>query len=474
MREIAQKIIKGSIWVLGLQVLQRSLALVRTLILARILAPEDFGLFALASIMIVAFEVFTRTGFEDALIHFRDKWESYLHTSYWIQVLRGGLLAILCLFLAPILGKIFHERAVVEVAQFMALTQLVRGFRSIGIVLLRREMNFKRESQFNLIFVVVSFIATIGFSLYLKDVWGMVYGFFAGEAAATIVSFYFHPYRPRFEFRMERAASLWNYGVWLFLSGIVSFLALNLDKIFIGRFLNAETLGIYYMAFYLANLPTVEFARLIGGVTQPAYAILQNDQIKLTEAFSGALRYTFLFVAPAAIGMALLSPKYTSLILGEKWGMAALPLSFLALGGLFRSIAGLGAAFFKATGKPKPILVIEFQRALTLLILLYFGYSLAGLNGIAAASAISSFLVFPVTLYYLHKRLGNFNKWISGLGKPVFSTFVMGVSVFILGWISSGDWFGLLFIITAGVVTYGIVSISVDKSILPAIKSLTK
>ncbi len=473
MKELTQKIIKGSFWVLGLQILQRSLALLRTLILARLLAPADFGLFALASLMILAFEVFTRTGFEDALIHFRDDLDSYLHTSYWIQVSRGVLLALLCLIVAPLLGNVFHEPAFVKVAQFMALTQLVRGFRSIGIVLLQREMNFKCETFFNLIFVGISFISTIALSLYFRNVWGLVFGLFIGELVATITSFYFHPYRPGFEFRFEKITHLWNYGIWLFLSGIVSYLALNLDKIFIGHVLDTETLGIYFMAVYLANLPTTEITKVVARVTQPAYAKLQYDPIKLGEAFANTFRYTFLLVAPAAIGVALLSPTYTPLILGSKWGAAALPLSLLAIGGLFRSVAGLGGAFFKATEKPKPILVMESVRAISLFSLLYLGYTLAGLNGIAAVSAISSFFIVPVTLYFIRNRLGNYNKWISGLGNPIVSVSFMAFAIYLMVKLIPGNWMGLSLILCVAVIIYGVSAVKMDKSLIPLIKSIS-
>ncbi len=472
MKEFSQKIIQGSFWVLSLQVFQKSLALLRTLILARLLAPEDFGLFALASLMILAFEVFTRTGFEDALIHFRTDLESYLHTSYWIQVLRGLILAILCLVLAPLMGNIFHEPVVIKIAQFMALTQLVRGFRSVGIVLLQREMNFKRETQFNLVNVIVSFIATIGFSLLLKNVWGMVYGFFIGELIATIFSFYIHPYRPRFEFHWQKVTSLWNYGVWLFLSGIVSYLALNLDKIFIGRLLDAKALGYYYMAFYIANLPTAEITKQIGRVTQPAYAKIQDDSVKLIQSFRLILRYSIIFQAPIAISLAILAPKYTSIFLGENWSEASVPLAILAIGGLLRSSGGLGASFFKATSEPKQILVIEFFRALSLICLLYFGFQLAGLVGIAVVSTISSFVVLIATTVCLKRKIINFDNSIFLASFPYFPIFLMGTSVYILSQLLSVDILSLLFISLIGILIYGVILIISDKKLLNPLNEL--
>ncbi len=474
MRELSQKVIAGGFWVFGLQFFQRGLALLRTLILARILAPEDFGLFALASLMILAFEVFTRTGFEDALIHFRDDLDSYLHTSYWIQVLRGFLLALLCLLLAPLLGSIFHEPTVVGVARFMALTQLIRGFRSVGIVLLQRELNFKKETQFNLVFVIVSFISTIGFSLILKSVWGMVFGFFVGELAATIMSFYFHPYRPRFEFRWQNAKSLWNYGIWLFLSGIVSYMALNLDKIFIGHLLDTEALGYYYMAFFLANLATVEFTKVVCKISQPAYATLQNDTAKMTKAFAATMKYTFLFVAPAAIGLMIIAPKFAPLILGENWGPAGMPISLLILGGLFRSVAGLGGALFKAVGDARPILTIETLRALALFCLLYLLSSQASINTIAIASTSAAFLVFPVTLYYINRKIGNFREWLPQLLSPMLGVFAMGLIIYICSRFSNSDWQGLLLIILAASIFYAIMMFASGKPLLAAVNNRTK
>src|ERR671914_1188957 len=161
MGKLTGRVLSGSAWVLSARLFSNGLGAIQLLILGRILAPNDFGLFALAFMTLRAFDVLTRTGFDDALIQKRGNIESYAHAAFMIQIARGLILATLVFFTAPYAASFFNEPKVAPVVGTLALVQLLRGFRSPGVILLQRDLNFQVESRFLAIGDIITVVTTV-------------------------------------------------------------------------------------------------------------------------------------------------------------------------------------------------------------------------------------------------------------------------------------------------------------------------
>ena len=296
--DITSRVLSGSAWVLGMQLFSKGFGAVQLFILARMLAPHDFGLFAIALSMLLAFEVLTRTGFDDALIQKRGNIEDSVHTAFGIQIIRGVVMTALIIFTAPYIAGFFNEPAVAPVVSTLALVQLLRGFRSPGVILLQRELNFRLESKFLAVGKIFTIITTLILAFQLQSVWALIYGAVIGEAALVVLSYAIHPYRPKLFFSLGKAKELVKFGIWLFLAGIASYIALQADNIAVGKLLNAEALGIYYMAFKIANLIVMEIAMPLIKTLKPAYAALQGDAERLRTGLEKTIALFFAILLP--------------------------------------------------------------------------------------------------------------------------------------------------------------------------------
>jgi O-antigen/teichoic acid export membrane protein len=351
--------------------------------------------------------VLTRTGFEDAIIHIRDNVEPYLHTSYWIQVLRGFLLGLLVYVGAPFVAQFFGEPQVTPIIRVLAVVQVLRGIRSIGVVVLRREMNFRDESFFQATGVLTNFLVTVGLGVLYRDVWALVWGQVAAETVLAIASFWFHSYRPRFTFDKEKAVELFQYGVWLLGAGIVSYIALQADNIVAGRWVGASALGVYQMGYLVSNLPAKEVAKQLSKVVQSGYAEIQQDKQRLRTVYQKTLLTVWAIVLPATVGMMITADVFVPVLLGDKWLDIVPILPILALGALFRAIGSSIGALFKATGHTSFVFRVEALRAVTLLIGLVLVVTFqADLISIAWAFAASTVVMISVSLFLVSKTVG--------------------------------------------------------------------
>lgn len=403
---LTSKVLKGSSWIFGLQVVQRVMRTSRAFILARLLAPEDFGLFGIASLMLLGFEVFTRTGIDDAIIHTHDDIESYLHTSYWIQVTRGFALAAIIFISAPYVAAFFDNSGVISVCRLLALVVIFRGIKSVGIVILQRELDFKNEAIYLFWASLIEFISTLLLAYSIKNVWALIIGFLIGEFTLTVLSFVFHPYRPKLLFDFEKSKKMTRFGRWILLSGVVSYISLQLDNILVGRWISLEALGIYQMAYFLANLPATEITKVISKVLDPAYAKLQNDKERLLSAFRKSFTVTTALVLPSAVGLIIAAPIVVTILLGKNWNEAIPLVSILSLGGLFRGFGAVGGSLFKALGVPHLIFKIELIRSITLGISIYPAFLVGGSIGIAWASVASTVVMFLATFWSIFRIIG--------------------------------------------------------------------
>ena len=398
---LSNRVMAGSAWVIGFRFANKLFAAVQLIVLARLLVPDQFGLFAIASMTLLGFDVLTRTGFNDAIIYKRGNIESYLHTAFMIQVARGLLLAGVVIVCAKYVATFFNEPVAAEVITVLAVIQIVRGFRSLGIVLLARDINFRSEASYLTTGNFVSVAATLILAWILRDVWCLVYGAIIGEIWLTASSYFVHPYRPKLYFSFEKAKELIRFGIWLFLAGVVSYISLQADNIAVGKLLSTESLGVYYMAFRVSNLFVEEVSKPIGRVLQPAYATLQNEPDRLRLALEKAATVFLVVLTPIAAFLMCSAWVTIPLVLGAKWLKVTEIFSILLLGAFFRGFAGVARGFFVGTGKPKVEFWTEAVRAASLLVTLYPLFLSFGMEGIAWAATISSGLKFLLVLWLL-------------------------------------------------------------------------
>ena len=404
--------VKGGLWVFALRFINRGLGFIRTIVLARLLAPEDFGLLGIAMLAISTLETFSQTGFQIALIQKKENVKPYLDTAWTVSSIRGIILFLILLLSAPAIAAIFNSPQASLIIRVIAVSTLLSGFRNIGVLFFQKELEFNKQFSYEFSATLVDLTVAISLAFILRNVWALVWGGLAANFVRLIMSYIVHPYRPKIKFDKNKFDELFRFGRWTVGSGIFIFLLTQGDDIFIGKSLGIAALGFYQVAYMLSNLPASEVTYVISQVTLPAYSKLQSDIPRLKEAYFRVLQVALSLSFPIGALIFLLGPHFTIIFLGEKWMPMVPAMQALCIFGVTRSVNATFGSLFTGIVKPE---IITKQAGIQLVIMCVLIYPLTIKWGILGTSIA---VIIPNLYAYL-----SYSKKISHIINCKYSEF---------------------------------------------------
>jgi O-antigen/teichoic acid export membrane protein len=413
---LSKRVVRGGIWVFSISVTNRLLGFIRTIVLARLLAPSDFGLLGLAMLAITTLDTFSQTGFQTALIQKKRGPASFLNTAWTVSGIRAIFLFVLLFTTAPLISKFFNSPDAVWVIRIIALSLIFTGFRNIGLLYFQKELQFNKLFFYEFSSTLIDLSIAISLALILRNVWALVWAGLAGQFARLILSYVVHPYRPRLRFDKDEFTELFGFGKWVFASSIIVFIVTQGDDVIVGKMLGIAALGFYQMAYTFSNIPATEIIQVVSRVMLPAYSKLQDDLPKLKQAYLKVLQITAFVSAPLAGGIIALAPEFTEIFLGSKWMPAVPVMRILALSGLFRSIISTTSPVFVSIKRPDVSVKCQIVR-MSLLAVLIFPFTINwGIVGVACSvllSTLTASILFSFRVIRITKiTIGEFSKLI--------------------------------------------------------------
>lgn len=356
--------------------------LVRLLVLARLLSPDDFGLLAIASIVIDILTRITNFGMIPALVQRAEADDKHYNIAWTVGILRALLIAGVTILAAPLIAQFFAEPRAANIIQFLAIRPLIDAAASIKVAKLTRNLHFRSLTFIELPKALANTIIAIALAPWM-GVWALVAGTLAGSIAYLIVSYLLAPHRPRFSVDFNAARSLIRYGQWVFFTSLIAMAGQTVLRLVISRQLGATELGLYYLAASLAFLPADVASEVVGEVAFPFYARLQTDVWQASLAFRSMLTSVLALLLPALSLLIALAPSLVENLLGSHWTGTAPIIQVLALANIVGLLGETIAPILNGTGRPDKILVIEAVQS-SLLIL--FAWGLAGAYGVVGAA----------------------------------------------------------------------------------------
>jgi len=430
---LLQKATRGSIWVLMSFALRRVFYFARTIILVRLLAPTDFGIMSIALLSLGVVAVFTETGIGTAIIQKKGNNRDILNTAWSISVLRGFFLFGLLYLLSPAIANFYDNPSIQPILKVVAFTFLLSGLTNMGVILLQKELDFKKKILYDQVTNVSNIVFAIIFAFILKSVWALILGHVIGTLVGLIFSYVVHPFRPSFKLDIRIAKDLFRFGKHVFAMGIFMFLITRGDDALVGKILGLGALGFYALAYNLSNIPATAITHVISQVSFPAYSKAQDDLEKLKRGYLKVLKFTSILVVPLAAGLFILAPDFIRIVYGERWVSmipAVLVMSFL---GLFRAISATMGPIFLAVGKPYILNRIKLSEFALMAVIIY---PLTKALGIVGAS-IAGTLVYLLSLILHYHNLIHILKGIkieilNIVGKHMIAAVLMGLGIYII------------------------------------------
>lgn len=380
---LSQRVLHGGLWQIAQRGASRAVNLLQLVVLARLLVPEDFGLFGIALLTQQTLDVLLRFGIDAALIQREERTEEYLDTAWTLKVVKAVIVGACLVLVAPWVAAFFDAPDAGPLIRFLAVVILLRGLQNIGAVYFRKEMEFRKQFVLRFGGALANALVAVALAWILGSVWALVIGMAAGAAVRLVISYLLHPYRPRLELNRSRARDLWHYGKWLFGSSSLIYASTQGDDILLGRWLGATALGIYQVGYRISNAVATEVTHVISSVTFPAYAKLQTAREKLRRGFLSTFALTSLIVVPLAAAIALFIPEFVQHVIGGQWEAAIGPVRILAIAGLLRAFSACWGPLYRAQARTeKPF----WKNAIRLLLTLGPAYPMTVHYGIEGMS----------------------------------------------------------------------------------------
>lgn len=424
MEGLGKKMAKGAAWMLLFKLTERSLGLISTIILARLLLPDDFGLVAMAMSVIAVLELLSAFGFDIVLIQNQKAGRKHYDTAWTFNVL-FAIFSAACLAALAIPTAGFYKEPELEIVMYsLSLGFLVQGFENIGIVDFRKNMEFNKEFNFLLGKKLISFCVTVPLAFYLRNYWALVIGIVTGKLAGMALSYWFHSYRPRFS--LQARHELFHFSKWLLINNILNFLRFRSVDFIIGRYSGTRALGLFNISFEISNLPTTEMVAPINRAVFPGYAKMANDLAILRQAFLNTISLIALFALPAALGITVTAEYIVKVFLGSNW-LDAIPLiEILAVFGAVISLQTNIGSVFLAINKPRVLSILSFASLLVLAPLVFSSINDYGTIGVAWSYLISALIMLPIYYYVTFKYI-NLNTFVflRFIWRPIISSILM-------------------------------------------------
>lgn len=403
---IKRRTVRAGMWVGVTSTVWTIISIARTIVLARLLTPEIFGLWAVCMTITRGLSVFSETGFASALIQRQHRAEEARDTAFTLLIIRGALLCLVTIAAAPLFAEFYKEPILLPLVSVLGISFLISGFHNINTILQQKELEYRRIALLDQSSVVLGFIFVVIVTYMYRSPWALVAGQLFTVAITVVLSYVVIPNKPHLAFDKTLAKELFHYGKFVSGAAMIAFITLEIDNIVIGRVVGMETLGFYAIAYMLANLPATHLAKIVSGVMLPAYSKLQSDFSALRDAYQRTLGFVSMLSIPAAVGIGVLAPQIIEVIYGERWLPAVNALRLLAVFGCFRSIGVLSGYLYNATGRPKISFYFTLSKLILISILIYPLTANFGIEGTAIAITIPSVLAFFVDFIVLHRIVG--------------------------------------------------------------------
>jgi PST family polysaccharide transporter len=401
---IREKAVKGAVWSAIQNWGSQAGSLIVFFVLARLLAPQAFGLVALANIFIAFMQVFLDQGFTQALIQRRELEPEHLDTAFWTNLAIGSLLAVFSFIAADFVAGLFEQPQLAPIVRCFSLLFFINSFSGVQQALLERKFAFRAIAVRTVLATFISGVVGIVMAYSGFGVWSLVSQQLVFGLVATLVLWGASDWRPGFKFSTRHFRHLFSFGISILGFNFLSFFNTRADDFLIGYFLGPVALGYYSVAYRVLTIMTQVLVNTSSQVTLPTFSRLQEDLERFRSAFYAATRLTSAIAFPIFLGVAALAPELVAIVFGKQWMPSAPILQILAFAGIFRSVTFFKGSVFMAMGKPAWRLWLALLNAVLNLI----GFTLAvqwGIVAVALSYVIRGYMVFPISQWAVSKLI---------------------------------------------------------------------
>lgn len=460
-KDVKGRVVSGFAWTVFEKVMSRGVGLVVSIILARLIAPEAYGLIAIVQVFTSIALVFAQSGISNALIQKKEIDSTDYSTAYIVCVGAAVLLYIVLFFCSPLVARVYDNPNIIVPLRVMGLSIIITSYNSVQQAYVSRNMQFKKFFYATLIGNVVSGIVGIIVAYKTKSVWALIIQSMLSNILNTLVLLFQVPEKPKCLFSFSKMKEIYKYGWKLLASSLLHTVYADLFSLLIGKKYTPTSLAYYQKGktypVYLYETLLMSMSRVLF----PALSAYQDDSNQRLQIARRSVQMGMFFLTPMLVGFAVVSRPFVEVLLTEKW-LPCVP--FLILQCVFYIVQPIKTTCFenlKAIGMVSLYLKQEIIRKIIDIVLVIVSIVLFDSPIMFIAAIVLSYYgTTIIDVILLNKYMSyDYSKMFFDTFPPLIMSIVMGLIVFLVGNLKINVIYGLILQILSGVISYLVMAI---------------
>lgn len=428
------KVVGGLVWVFGERVLAQLVSTLVTIVLARLLIPEHYGLISIVMVFINFLDVFVVTGFGSALVQKKNADALDFDTAFWLSFSISFVLYFALFFAAPMIAQFYKTPLLCSVLRVMGLRLPLAAINNIQRSYVQRAMNFKKFFWVTIGGTLISGVTGVAMAIAGFGVWALVVQYMSNTVASTALLFVVCLWRPKWQFSAAKAREIWNFGWKVLATQLVATLESDIRSLIVGKVFGPADLAYYDQGRKYPALLVMNISSSIDSVMLSAYSKEQEDRQRVLSMLRRSVRTGLYILVPILLGFAAVAETFTVLLLTEKWLPAVPFMQVFCLAYLTRPLESSCRQALLSIGKSGAALVaIVLINVIALLGTLVAVFALESVFMIAVVSIITTCVSLICFVSYSNHYLGYTLKMQL---QDTMPTLLIGAVMFIAAWLA--------------------------------------
>lgn len=356
---LKNKAVKGAGWSFADSILGQGITFIVGLVLARLLTPEDYGLLAYLTILIAVSNSIVDSGFSNALIRKRDATDVDYNTSFITNLFVSCIIVILLYFASPAISRFFERSELLPLIRVMSCIVIINAFSLIQSTLLTKSIDFKTKTKASVISSLASGIIGISMAFCGFGVWSLVGQQISRQFLYTLCLWLFTKWYPKFQFSLKSFKELFGFGWKLLASGLINTIWKEIYQLIIGKCYSPATLGQYTRAHQFGSIFSSNLNSIIQRVSYPVLSELQDNKVRLKNAYKRVIKVTMLVTFVLMLGLAAVAESMVLILIGEQWLPCVPMLQIICLQMMLYPLHSLNLNMLQVQGRSDLFLKLE-------------------------------------------------------------------------------------------------------------------
>lgn len=460
-QNLKDKTVKGTIWSGIDNVVQYGVSFIVSIVLARLLTPEDYGLIGIIAIFTAVCTALINAGFTTALIRKNDCTEDDFNTAFIINMILSVVLYVIIFLFSPLIAKFFGRYELVSLTRVSSLGMIIGALALVQQTRLTKRIDFKTQTKITLIASLVSGVIGIIMALTGFGVWALVAQGLSLLALRTILLWIYNKWLPSLSFSFVSFKILFTFGWKIMVSNLLDTVWKELNQVVVGKFYSPSSLGQYSRADQFSKLFSNNLTNVIQRVSFPVLSNIQDEKERMVAAYRRLIKISTFITAVGMFFLGAISEPLLYCLIGEKWHEAATYLPLICIAGSTYPLQSLNLNMLEVQGRSDLFLGLEIVKKFIALLPLLVG-AFVSIKAMLYVNLLTTFVAFILNSHYSGKLVG-YSTWMQM--KDIAPTYVLSIlialSIYFLKYLPVSYWVILpIQIIVGGVISLILFSIT--------------